>query len=366
MCAALLAACLSGCATAKFYAQAAYGQAALLLARRDVPAVLADPRTTPELAAQLRLATSMLRFAEAELRLPVEARYGSYVELAGFPMWNVVAAEELALTAVPRCYPLVGCVIYRGFFAKRSAQREAARLAAEHDVYMYPVTAYSTLGWFDDPLLSSFIHFPPTDLAELLFHELAHSVIYVPGDATFNESFASFVGAEGAAAWHRAQGGDAQEQRRAQQTKRRAARDFSHFLARWRERIDALYRAPIDDAAKRQLKAEAFAAMRASYRACRARLGDGRYDGFMAAPLNNARLLSFAAYADLQDGFARVFRAADGDWQRFFERVRELGDLPKAARHAALATETTSSPVCGTPAKPERPGGSRPGAPAVQ
>lgn len=350
----------------KFYAQAAYGQTSLLLARRDVHAVLADPRTPPQLAAQLRLATSLLRFADEELALPVEGRYRSYVEVAGFPVWNVVAAQELALAAVPRCYPLVGCVIYRGFFAKRAAEREAARLAAEHDVHLYPVVAYSTLGWFDDPLLSSFIHLAETDLAELLFHELAHGVIYLRDDSTFNESFASFVGAEGAAAWHRAQGGDAQTQRRAQQTKRRAARDFSHFLARWRERIDALYRAPIDDAAKRQLKAEAFAAMRASYRTCRARLGDGRYDGFMAAPLNNARLLSFAAYVDLQDGFARVFRAADGDWQRFFERVRELGDLPKAARHAALAAEATSSPACGATAKPERPGGSRLGTPAVQ
>ena len=331
----------------KFYAQAAYGQAALLLARRDVQAVLADPGTAPALAAQLRLATSMLRFAEAELRLPVETRYGSYVELAGFPMWNVVAAEELALAAVPRCYPLVGCVIYRGFFAKRAAEREAARLAVEHDVHLYPVTAYSTLGWFDDPLLSSFIHFPPTDLAELLFHELAHSVVYVRDDATFSESFASFVGGEGAAAWYRAQGGETQKQRRAQRTKRRVARDFGRFLAHWRERIDALYRAPIDAAAKRQLKAEAFAAMRAAYRACRARLGNGRYDGFMDAPFNNARLLSFAAYDDLQEGFARVFRAAGRDWQRFFERVRELGELPKAARHAALTADATTSPLCG-------------------
>ena len=350
----------------KFYAQAAHGQTSLLLAKRDVHAVLADPRTPAALATQLRLANSLLRFAEEELALPVEGRYRSYVEVAGFPVWNVVAAEELALAAVPRCYPLVGCVIYRGFFAKRAAEREAARLAVEHDVHLYPVVAYSTLGWFDDPLLSSFIHLAEADLAELLFHELAHGVIYLRDDSTFNESFASFVGAEGVAAWHRAQGGDAQMQRRAQQAKRRAASDFNRFLVRWRERIDALYRAPIDGAAKRQLKTEAFAAMRAAYRACRAHLGDGRYDGFMAAPLNNARLLSFAAYADLQDGFARVFHAADGDWQRFFERVRELGDLPKTARHAALATAATSSPVCGAVAKPAQRGESRTEALAVQ
>ena len=343
----LLAATLTGCATVKFYAQAAYGQTALLLSRRDVQAVLADGHTRPELAAQLRLAVSLLRFAEEELALPVEGRYRTYVELAGFPVWNVVAAQELALAAVPRCYPLVGCVIYRGFFAKRAAEREAARLAAEHDVHLYPVVAYSTLGWFDDPLLSSFIHFAEADLAELLFHELAHGVVYLRDDSTFNESFASFVGAQGAVAWLAANGEDAPTHRRAQRTQRRAARDFGRFLAHWRNRLDALYRQPIDDAAKRLLKAEAFRAMRTAYRACRDQLGNGRYDNFMEAPLNNARLVSFGAYDDLREGFARVFHATGGEWPRFFERVRELGNLPKADRHAALAAEANAPPVCG-------------------
>lgn len=344
--AALLVAAASGCATVRFYAQAAYGQASLLLSARPVNEVLADPATPPDLAGQLRLAQAMLRFAEGELGLPVEGRYRSYVELPGYPTWNVVAAEELALAAVPRCYPLVGCVIYRGFFTKTAAQREAARLAVEHDVHLYPVVAYSTLGWFDDPLLSSFVHFPEAELAELLFHELAHSLIYLPGDSTFNESFASLVGAEGASAWLAAQGADAQAHRHAAREERRVARDFGRFLAHWHTRLDALYARPIDDAAKRQLKGQAFAAMRTAYHACRERLGNGRYDKFMAPPLNNARLLTFAAYEDLQAGFARVFRTAGGNWQHFFQRVRELGELPKTQRHAALASDVGTEPVC--------------------
>ncbi len=347
---ALLAAASSGCATVRFYTQAAYGQAALLLSARPVEQVLADPATPPALAAQLRLANALLRFAEGELGLPVEGRYRTYAELPGFPTWNAVAAEELALAAVPRCYPLVGCVIYRGFFNKTAAQREAARLALEHDVHLYPVVAYSTLGWFDDPLLSSFIHFAEAELAELLFHELAHSVIYLRDDSTFNESFASFVGAEGAAAWLAAQGEDAQAHRLVQREQRRTARAFGRFLAHWRTRLDTLYASPINDAAKRQLKAEAFAAMRAAYRACREQLGDGRYDNFTAAPLNNAHLLSFAAYEDLQPRFAQIFRAADGNWQQFFKRVRELGELPKTERHAALGSVGgAEAKKCATP-----------------
>lgn len=337
----MLAASLCGCATIRFYAQAAVGQASLLLARRDVQTVLRDPQTSPELAAQLRLAQSQLRFAEAALALPVDGRYRSYVDGADYPVWNVVAAEELALAPVPRCYPLVGCVIYRGFFSKRAATREAERLAAAYDVHLYPVVAYSTLGWFDDPLLGSFIHFPPADLAELLFHELAHGVLFVPGDTTFNESFARFVGTEGAIAWLGAHGGDALAQRQARRAARRVAGDFGRFLAHWRDRLQAMYALPITPDAKRRRKADTFTAMRTAYRACRPALGNGRYDAFMAAPFNNARLLAFGAYEDLYEGFARLFHAVGGDWPRFFERVRALGATPQEERHAALAVAPT-------------------------
>lgn len=334
----MVAASLCGCATIRFYAQAAVGQASLLLARRDVQTVLGDPQTSPELVAQLRLAQSQLRFAEAALALPVDGRYRSYVDGADYPVWNVVAAEELALAPVPRCYPLVGCVIYRGFFSKRAATREAERLAA-YDVHVYPVVAYSTLGWFDDPLLGSFIHFPPADLAELLFHELAHGVLFVPGDTTFNESFARFVGAEGAIAWLDARGEDAPAQRQARRAARRMTGDFGRFLAHWRDRLRAVYALPITPEAKRRRKADTFTAMRTAYRACRSILGNGRYDAFMATPFNNARLLAFGAYEDLYEGFARIFHAVGGDWPRFFERVRALGATPREERHAALAVD---------------------------
>ena len=344
--ATLLASTLTGCATVRFYTQAAAGQASLLLSRRDVQSMLDESATPPELASQLRLAQSMLRFAEQTLALPVDGRYRSYVEVDGAPLWNVVAAKELALAAVPRCYPVVGCAIYRGYFSNRAANREAGRLAVKHDVHVYPVAAYSTLGWFDDPLLSSFIHWPEPDLAELLFHELAHGVLYVRDDSTFNESYASFVGGEGAIAWLAAQGEDAETHRRNWQAAHQSARAFAGFLAHWRGRLAALYALPIAQAAKRQLKDEAFRAMQAAYRRCRKALGNGRHDNFMAAPLNNAWLLAAGTYEDLRPGFARLFRTSGEDWPTFFRRVRELGSLPMAERHAALGPKMAETPAC--------------------
>ena len=356
--AGLLVALLSGCASLRFYAQAVTGQGALLLARRDVSAVLADGATPPRLAAQLRLATAMLRFADESLAMPPGGRYRSYVEVTGAPVWNVVAAQELALTPVSRCYPVVGCAIYRGYFSRSGAEREAARLAATYDVHVYPVAAYSTLGWFDDPLLSSFIMFAEPDLAALLFHELAHSVYFLPGDSTFNESYANFVGAEGAVAWLRSQGRDAVAHRRALAAKRRAERAFAAFLGHWRERLRSIYALPVDDAAKRQLKGQAFQAMRADYHACREELGGGRFDGFMAAPLSNAKLLAVGAYEDLAPGFARLFEAAGRDWRTFFREVQALAALPEPARRKALATPPGEPSRCGTrrAAPPDRGG----------
>lgn len=330
-----LAVALSGCASVKFYAQAVSGQAALLLSRRDVQAVLNDARTEPELAAQLRLATAMLRFAAEELALPVGERYASYADVGSVAIWNVVAARELQLAAQPRCYPLIGCVVYRGFFSRRDARAEAQRLAASHDVHLYPVGAYSTLGWFDDPILSSFIRYDEPALAELLFHELAHGVVFVRGDSAFNESYATFVGSRGAAAWFGAQGGDGEAVGK-RQTEREASARFTAFLNHWRERLRALYALPIGDDAKRLLKAEAFTAMRAAYQACRGRLGNGRYDIFMQRPFNNARMVLVGTYDGLRDGFARLFDAAGGSWPAFHRRVRELGALSAEERRREL------------------------------
>ena len=323
---------VGGCASVEFYAQAVVGQAALLLARRDAQAVIDDPATDPQLANKLRLVSALLRYAEDELALPVDGRYQAYVELNGYPVWYVVAAPEFAVDAAQRCYPVIGCALYRGYFSHAGAQREAARLARDHDVHIGAAAAYSTLGWFNDPVFSTFIRYDDAALADLLFHELAHGVVYVRGDSAFNEAFASFVGNTSALAWLGAGNGDVDAYRR----RLTVERAYAHYLAHWRRQLQRLYSLPIGADAMRVFKAELFTAMRGCYDANRAVLGEGRYDNAFAQPFNNARLALAAAYADFTPAFAALFRTAGRDWPAFYRAVRELADQPADERRAAL------------------------------
>ena len=327
-----------GCANVQFYAQAVTGQASILFARQDAEVLIDAPGTDPALVRQLRLVSRLLRFAQDELHLPVGDRYRSYVELEGVPIWNVVAAPEFSTRPLQRCYPLIGCAVYRGYFSRRSAEREAARLSIEYDVQLYPVTAYSTLGWFNDPILSSFVYYDEAALGDLIFHELAHSVVYVQGDSGFNEAFASFVGNEGAIAYLEATGGDAAEYRE----RLESADAYARFLRDWRGRLAALYQKPIGDAAKRQLKGELLVAMRHNYHRDLGRLGGGRYDSAMARPYNNARLAVVGTYADSKHDFERLFNALGGDWPAFYAAVEARAALPESKRWPAT---TAKGPV---------------------
>lgn len=318
----------AGCANVQFYGQAVTGQASILFSRQDVQDLIDAPDTDPALVRQLRLVSRLLRFAEDELQLPVAGRYGSYVELEGVPIWNVVAAPEFSTRPMQRCYPLIGCAVYRGFFSRRAAEREAARLSLEYDVQLYPVTAYSTLGWFNDPIMSSFAFYDEASLADLIFHELAHSVVYVPGDSGFNEAFASFVGNEGAIAYLEATGGDAADYRE----RLESAVAYARFLGDWRGRLAALYEEPVGDAAKRQLKDELLKAMRHSYDRELGRLGGGRYDSAMARPYNNARLALVGTYEDSKQDFERLFNELGGDWPAFYAAVQARAALPENKR----------------------------------
>ena len=333
---------LNGCASLDYYAQVSRGQIDLLAAREPVAALLAAPQTEPELKRRLALAQQARSFASAELGLPDNRSYRLYADLQRpYVVWNVFATPELSLQPLTHCFPIAGCVAYRGYYQQGRARGAAALLQAEGlDTYVAGIEAYSTLGWFADPILNTMLRWDDQRLAAVIFHELAHQQLYVQDDTAFNESFASFVEQQGLRQWRAARGlaaDDAQEAR--------MRRQFTALILASRERLQALYDGPLDDTGKRAGKVAEFERLRAEYRTLRDAQwgGDARYDAWINAPLNNARLLPFGLYDQWVPAFAALFEQAGGDWATFYQRAAELGKLPLVERERALAALAGSS-----------------------
>lgn len=344
---------LSGCASVGYYAQAVRGHLDLLAAARPIDDWLADPATAPALRQRLRLAQAMRAFAVEALALPDNASYHRYADLhRPYAVWNLVAAPPDSLTLKTWCFPVVGCVGYRGYFAEADAQQEARAVAAEGlEVDVYGVPAYSTLGrlnWLGgDPLLSTFALGHEADLARLMFHELAHQVLYVEGDTAFNESFASAVERAGVARWLAAHGSEAT---RASWARAQAQREaFAALTRATRADLAAIFEEnPRNPSAKRSLfamKNEVMTAFRQRYAALKAGWRDpaARWDGYDAwvAKANNASFGAIGAYDDLRPGFEALLARAGGgatpaQWRSFYDAVRRLAALPQGERHAAL------------------------------
>jgi predicted aminopeptidase len=325
---------LGSCETVGFYRQAAVGQSTLMADREPVEAVLADPDTEPRLAARLQYVERVLDYAESRLGLEVGKRYQSYVALdREFVLYNVYAAPEFSVEARRWCYPIAGCVVYRGYFDEHRARAKAAVLQADGlDTYVGGVAAYSSLGWFNDPILSSFAQWSEPALADLLFHELAHSRVFVAGDSDFSESYATFVGRQGVREWLRSQGTvdltDVEAHWRARDR-------LSQLLLRYRRALSDLYQQPYSAFVMRSLKAAVFEAMTACYRSD-PRL-NGRFDNVFDSPFNNARLVPVAAYDALLPAFGRLFQSAHGNWQEFHNAAAERGSLNADDRAVELA-----------------------------
>ncbi|HXZ92272.1 MAG TPA: aminopeptidase [Burkholderiales bacterium] len=332
--AALLA--LSGCETLSYYAQAVGGQFELMRKAQPVSEWIADPATPPALRQRLELAERMRAFASQELKLPDNGSYRSYARLERpYVVWNVFAAPEFSVAPVESCFPVAGCVDYRGFFARADAERYAAELRAKGlDVFSYGVPAYSTLGWFDDPLLSTFIGYPDWELARLMFHELAHQLVYVKGDTTFNESFAVTVEDEGVRRWLESEGrsGELAAFREAEARKRA----FVDLIEEARARLAHVYAERLAPDAMRAAKQAELARLAGRYAALKERWGGySGYDRLMAEP-NNALLASISAYTQLVPAFRRELAAVHGDLGAFYARVKALARLPKGERDALL------------------------------
>jgi predicted aminopeptidase len=315
---------LSGCESTRYYAQAIGGHLGVVRASRPIETWLADPDTPQDLRTRLELARGIREFASRELGLPQNGSYGAYADLGRpFVAWNVYAAPVFSTEPKKECFPFTGCVAYRGFFSEADARRHAETLRlAGNDAYVGGVPAYSTLGWFDDPLLSTFIRYPDAQLARLLFHELAHQVAYARDDTTFNESFAVAVEEEGVRRWLRAQGREAEFAAfQAAQGRRRA---LAARVEAMRRRLEALYRSDVPLEEKRRVKAAEFAALRAEY------------GSIVPADPNNAFLVSIAVYTELVPRFEQLLAESGGDLPAFYKRVRQLAGMEKAARELAL------------------------------
>lgn len=358
--AGLAALSLSGCADLAYYWQSASGHLQLLNAARPVEELLADTHTPPPLKTRLALSQQIRRFAVTDLHLPDNASYRRYASLERKSVvWNVTAAPPFSLTLKTWCFPVAGCVGYRGYFSEADARAEAAQLAAQGlEVSVYGVPAYSTLGKLDwlggDPLLSTFIAYPEGELARLIFHELAHQVVYAPNDTMFNESFATAVERLGVQRWLDTQAGDEARQAYAAFDQRRP--QFRALTLATRRELAAIYAESASaslsnsgsgsgsastataNPTQAERKAQAMQRFRDNY--ARLKAGWGGYAGYdpWMARANNAAFGAQAAYDELVPGFEALFAREGGDWPRFYEAVQRLAALPKDARRQALNT----------------------------
>ena len=346
---ATVMALLAGCAQIGYYAQAAQGQFALLAEARPIDDWLADPQAGEPLKDKLKKVRAIRRFAARELALPDNASYTTYTDLKRpYVLWNVVAAPALSLQPKQWCFPVAGCVIYRGYYSKQAAQAYGAELRAQgYDVQVAGVPAYSTLGWFDDPVLSTFIHYPEGELARLIFHELAHQVAYAPGDSQFNESFATAVEEVGVARWMALEGDAATRAAYARFEGRK--QDFLRLLLKYRARLEALYAQDIDDHEKLQRKAATFAALKDEYQTLKASWGGYTgYDRWFAEPLSNAHLAAVATYHDLVPAF-RALLGREKSFPKFYAEVKRLAAEDQQQRQQQLAAFEHSGTLATAP-----------------
>ncbi len=336
---------LVSCTSLNYYAQAAQGQLTLLSDARPIEDWLADQNTDAKLRVRLSTARQIRAFAVQDLGLPDNNSYKNYAALARpFVLWNVVATPELSLKPIQWCFPVAGCVSYRGYYNKDEAAAYGADLRTQgNDVQLGGVPAYSTLGWFNDPLISTFIYYPDAELARLLFHELSHQVVYVQDDSQFNESFASAVEEAGVERWLSGYGNQTMRDNYITFSARK--KEFLKLLMGTRKALEKNYASRASRADKRANKALLFQKLKDDYAVLKERWGGfAGYDRFFAEPLSNAHLASIATYNDFIPAF-RALLAREKTFPRFYAAARKLAELDKPERHRRLKRLAESIPV---------------------
>lgn len=328
----------AGCAQLLYYAQATQGQLEVMNRAKSIDIWLADSGTQSDLKQRLARAQQIRQFAVNELSLPDNRSYTRYADLKRqYVLWNVIATPELSMQPVRWCFPVAGCVDYRGYYKREEAERFADKLRIQgYDVHVAGVPAYSTLGWFNDPLLSTFINYPDAELARLLFHELAHQIAYAPNDTPFNEAFATTVERIGVQRWLNLYGDD--DARAHYRDFRNRKSDFTKLLSEHRRQLESVYTSDRTDADKRVQKALVISSLQASYRKIKQEKWGSftGYDAWFVGPITNAHLALVATYEEMVPVFETLF-ARSGSLPRFYAEVRSLAKQPAAERQRQLA-----------------------------
>lgn len=348
----LTVALLTGCRTAGYYAQALRGHCHVLACQQPIAVLLEQPQTPEPLKEKLRLVLALREFADQELKLPVNGHYLRYADLGRpYVVWNVTAAPEFSMEAKAWWYPFVGRLDYRGYFSEAAAHRYAAGLERRgYDVDVGGVEAYSTLGWFRDPVLNTFINDTEVELAELLFHELGHQRLFVSGDTDFSEAFAETMAEEGTRRWLRSKRDESAQREYEKRLRRKAG--FTRLVTMARDRLRGLYqqagiatntavgaaRLPIEQvAALRTQKQAILDQLRRDYETLKATWGGHTdHQHWFQRPLNNAHLNDVDTYYRLVPAFHRLLREQGGDLEAFYREAQRLANLPKAERHQRL------------------------------
>ena len=332
---------ISGCTTIGYYTQAVHGEYQILAHRQPIEKVIANPRTPATTKEKLQLVQQLRAYAETELKLPVAGSYNKYVDVRRkYVVWDVQAAPEFSLEPKTWKYPFVGRLAYRGFFSEKSAHEAGNRLAMQgFDVYVDGVEAFSTLGWFKDPLLSTFMDDTEPELAELLFHELAHKRVFASGDTDFNEAFATTVGQEGARRWLRSKGNTALFEQYAMAVAR--DRQFVNLIMGTRAQLAKVYAQKMTPDQLRREKQDVFDDLRRRYADLKREWGGyAGYDDWFAHDLNNAKLNTVANYYDYVPGFERLLESNGGDLEKFYVAAERLSRQPMDKRHQQLRNPT--------------------------
>lgn len=330
---------VSGCSTLGYYLDLAEGHSELMEKKQAIDDLLVDEELRPELRKMLEKSIKIRNFASKSLYLPENDSYREYADLQRpYAVWNVVAAPKYQLKPKKWCFMVVGCLSYRGYFSKQEAQQYASQLEKQgFDVYIGGARAYSTLGWFDDPLLNTMMYKSEAYRAGIIFHELAHQLLYIEDDSAFNEAFATAVEQEGIRRWFNQHGKKKENEYQQYLKEKKRDVELNALLKQTREQLSVLYEKKVSDQVKAEKKKLIFSQLKKDYMKLKESWdGYSGYDKWMQQGLNNAHLLLVATYHDLVPAFNRLLKAENNDLKRFYKRVEKISELEKEKRTAAL------------------------------